>query len=457
MQNQTSVATLEKIFGEIEIQAKKDGVQVELSGAMSDSFSASYALGKLNKYSASTSHSAAMRVISGNGVGVATTESFDAESLKHCYADAKQSAIDLAKGADPTKPVDEILPPMQAPELVGLSVDNSADIQVSQKLKWAEELEAEALAASPKIKSVPYSGYHDSVSQIFLFNSRGQRLNYSSGGASIYSYAIGAEGENKVNSARGVFYRNAKDINAKAVAREAAEKTLKLLSAVRPKTGNYSVVFENEAAADLIGAMLNHFSAKAVAEEDSLLKGKIGQKIFSDLISIVDDPLQVKLSSARPFDSEGVPSRKTNLVENGKLNTFLTNHKYANLFKLQNTGNASGGAGEMDISPSNIIVAKGSSSIEDLLKSSPQVVLITQFEGGMHSGYKDTTGDFSLPASGFLYENGLKKAAINQFVVSGNVFEVLKNIKAISNRHPDTNDSVVVPDLLVENISIAGE
>ena len=180
-------------------------------------------------------------------------------------------------------------------------------------------------------------------------------------------------------------------------------------------------------------------------------------QIFSPLISIVDDPLNAALAGARPFDSEGVPAQKTLLVDQGVLKTYLTNSKYAKLFSLKNTGNAATGAGEMDISASNVLVAKGQKSFEELLSSHPQVLMISQFEGGMHSGYNDVTGDFSLPASGFIYENGKKVRAVNQFVISGNVFELLKNVSAVSSRYPDTNDSILVPDLLATDISIAGE
>jgi PmbA protein len=444
-------------FIQIEKQAKIDGVDVELSGSLSESFSAGYVLGKLHKYSASTSHAASMRVIAGKGVGMATTESLDTDSLVLCYQEAKQSAFDLAKSADPNKPVDEMLPPANTLKLDGLISDQLDRVPVATKLKWAESLESDVLAISPVIKNVPYSGYADSKNDRFIFNSKGQRLHFVSGGGHAYTYALGGEGDDKVSSYKGIFFRNPKQFNPNQLAKEVGQSTLNLVGAVKPKTGKYAVVFENEVAAELFGAMLSHFSAKEVAEESSKLKGKLKTEVFSKLLSLSDDPLAVQQSGARPFDSEGVPGQRTSLVQNGVLLTYLTNNKYAKMFNLPNTGNASSGAGEMDIAPSNIFVAAGEKSFDELLKSKEEVLLITQFEGGMHSGFNDVTGDFSLPASGFIYKNGKKSHAVNQFVVSGNLFELLKNVSAISNRLTNDNGAVVAPDLFVENISVAGE
>lgn len=443
---------LSKAFERIQQQAEKDQAQAELAASISESFSAGYALGKLNKYSSSNSHAASIRVIYQKGVGVSTTESLDGDSLLDCYKEALQSAKDLQSSTE----VDELLGEIKSSSFSNLYNDSVKSFTIENKLNWAKQLESSALEFSESIKSVPYSGYADSITDRYLYNTKGLRLHSRSSGAQAYTYAIGTQGDQSVSAYEAQFVRNVSDLKADAVAAHAAKSAVELLGAKVPKTGKYRIVLDKQVAQDLVGAMSDHFSAKSVAEGGSRLNEKIGKKVFSDKISIIDDPNQTNLSGARPFDSEGVLSKTNTIVENGVLKTFLTNMKYAKKFNLANTGNASGGAGEMDISPSNIVVQKGMDSISSLLSAADEVIHVTRVDA-IHSGFDDVTGDFSLPAVGFLYQKGQRAYPVNQFVLSGNIFDVLKNVDGVSNQWPKNNDSVMCPDLSVPELSVAGQ
>ena len=110
----------------------------------------------------------------------------------------------------------------------------------------------------------------------------------------------------------------------------------------------------------------------------------------------------------------------------------------------------------MDVGSSNLIVTKGFFSRQELLARYPKVVFLTEISGGLHSGFKSTTGDFSLPGEGFLYENGKCMGPVDQFVFSGNILELLNGVEDLGNEYPDKLSSVLTPDLLLKELSFAG-
>jgi len=123
---------------------------------------------------------------------------------------------------------------------------------------------------------------------------------------------------------------------------------------------------------------------------------------------------------------------------------------------LPHTAHAIRGGGEMGVAPTNLIVRRGTTSFEDLTRLSTETLVITNIDA-IHSGVKSSTGDFSLPASGFLYRNGEKIAPIHQFVMSGNVIALLAKVSQISNRWNDNGESTRSPDFFVPEMSIAGQ
>jgi PmbA protein len=447
---------LRSFFADLSKQARHDGADVELSVGTGDSFSASYQMRKLKKYAADQSQAAVLRVLYGKGTGLSTTENLSTEALKQAYQEALRSAQDLHKAAAPDKLEPALLGAAKVLDLDGLYHSDYSDVSSTQKLAWAEELEAVALDFDKRVTNVPYSGFSHSSSRRFLFNSKGVDLSSKSSSLSGYSYALAKEGDDSKMAGLASFARDPKAFNAEKLARTAAERSLSLLGATQPKTGKWNVVFENEVAAELVGLMIAHFSAKSLDEGTSLLGGKRGETVFSKIFSWTDDPFQAHLPAARPFDAEGAPSQRTPLVKQGRLENYLTNSYYARKLNLPHTAHAVRGAGELDVASSNVIVEKGTKTAGDLLTMESDLILITEITA-IHSGYKETTGDFSLPASGYLYRNGEKTAALHQFVISGNLLDLLARVSALSNRWNDNGDSTLCPDMFVPDVSIAGQ
>lgn len=444
------------LFQDVEKMAKADGAEVEMVLSNSESFSANYNKGDLNKYSFDQSLSAGVRVLYGKGAGFSTTEKISKESLLETYKEALRSAKDLHKEAKSDEVAQSLYRPKGQPTPMHLVSSDIEKVPVADKLNLARQLEAIALQYDPKIQNVPYSRYAESKGGKTLMNSYGLNLSSEAAGLSAFSYALAKQGEDSKSGSYASFVRKPHQLNVEKIAKEAARRSLDLLGSSQPKSGNYPVVLMNEVVSELIDFLSHHLSAKTLEEGTSLLSEKLNQKIFSGLISIIDDPFLVELGGARPFDSEGAISQKTNLIENGVLKSYLTNSFLAEKLSLPHTANAARNGGEMGVAPSNTIMASGKDSIEDLLKSSNEVIYITAVDA-IHSGFKPTTLDFSLPAYGFLYRHGEKVQPLHQMVVSGNLLSILNNVEALSRRYNQDGGSVLAPDMLIPEMSIAGQ
>lgn len=443
------------VFAKLKEQASVSNAQVELTLNSGENFSATYQDRTLKKYTSATTQSAVIRVLHGTGVGIASTENLGAEALEQCFQEALLSAKDLDGGIQSGKILEDLVAPSEVYPQVPLFASDYQEISVPERLKWAETLEKEALDLDARVSSVPYSGVSLFSGQVWLLNSKGMNQTYRSSGISGYAYALAKEGEKTKSGHSSFFRRNADHLPLVEVAREGGQKAVGLLAAVQPKTGVFPTVLTNEVMASLLSILDTHLSAKSVDEGTSAFAGKVGETMFSTALEIIDNPLDANLPGSRPFDAEGTPSQLTPLFEKGKLQNFLTNSYYARKLKLPLTGSAVRGGSAMDISTSNMVVKPGNKTFEELVALAPEVVVITEATG-FHSGMKELTGDFSLPAYGYMYRNGKRMEAIEQFVISGNVFEILKSVTALSNRVNTDGSSVVTPDMFVPALSLAG-
>jgi PmbA protein len=147
----------------------------------------------------------------------------------------------------------------------------------------------------------------------------------------------------------------------------------------------------------------------------------------------------------------------TKLIDHGRLSNFLTNSVLAKRLNLPHTASAMRSAkSQLDVGPSNLVVATGEQSLQQLLAKYPKVIYITDFTG-YHAGYNDGSGDFSLQSEGELWENGKRVKPLANFVTSGNIMQLLKDVEAVSSRRLHPTSSVIAPDLLVPSLSIAGK
>jgi PmbA protein len=243
-----------------------------------------------------------------------------------------------------------------------------------------------------------------------------------------------------------------------SIGKEAARRTLRRLGARRVATQRVPIVFAPETARSLLGAVFEAASGDAIWRSASFLAGRLGEPIAASGVTIVDDNTMLLPSGAggfgsSPFDGEGLPSRRTVVVEAGVLRSYLLNTYSARKLGMRSTHNASRGlAGTPGIGCGNLYLEPGTQTPEEILAAIPAGLYVT---GLMGFGVNTVTGDYSRGATGLWIENGALTHAVEEVTIAGNLAEMLKNVTAIGN-DLEFRGAVASPTLRIDGMTIAG-
>jgi PmbA protein len=242
----------------------------------------------------------------------------------------------------------------------------------------------------------------------------------------------------------------------------ALDKAIARLGASEVTSGKYKIIIEGSQMRSLLATFSSIFSGKSALLGLSLLAGKEGEKIASDCVTIVDDPLMEGSYVQTSFDGEGVATSRKNVVENGVLKTLLYDLSTAAKAGVSTTANGQRAsyATQVSIAPFTFYIKGGSNDEEQLLAKMDNGIYVTELKG-LHAGADAVTGDFSIESSGFLVENGRKTRAVKGFTVAGNFFDVLKNVQCVASEVKFGMSSGFTvfgsPDVLLGEMSVAGE
>ncbi len=332
------------------------------------------------------------------------------------------------------------------------------NIDAAELIEIALDLEKQTKEYSDKVVNISSCKVSYSSSKNGIYNTKGLEL--SNKGNLIIAYVIPiVEGNNEKQDGMGYKIADSlEEIDTKEIAKQGVKEALSKLGGSTISSGNYKTIVYNEAMASLLETFADIFSGEAAQRGLSLLKGKEGEIIASDIVSIVDDPLLDKGLASTPFDDEGVATFKKDIVSNGVLNTLLHNLKTAHKVNVKTTGNGfkASYSSPVSVEPTNFYIEKGEASIKELMEEIKDGIMVTDF-AGLHSGANSVTGDFSLAAKGFYIKDGKKEYPVEQITVAGNFFDLLKNIKFIGNDLNFPISSVGSPSVIVEGLSIAGK
>jgi PmbA protein len=245
-----------------------------------------------------------------------------------------------------------------------------------------------------------------------------------------------------------------KDLDAaEEVGREAARRTLRKLGAKKVPTCEAPVIFDPDAARSLLGLLGGCLMGSSIWRKSSYLVGREGSRVASDLVSIVDDPLVPRAPGSRPFDGEGLASRRNAVVENGILKTYLCDSYSARKLGRASTASASrGGGGGVGPSTSNFLLAPSATKAADIVASTERGLYVTDMMG---FGFNAVTGDFSRGASGFWIENGKLAFPVSEVTISLNLDELFQRIDAVGD-DLDQRTATASPTLRVSAMTIAG-
>jgi PmbA protein len=405
--------------------------------------------GKVKSTEISNSRGIGIRLFRGLRPGFAFTEKMSREAISQTVKDA-MSHTHLTDEVEMDLPSPEKLPDLD------LKSYNPALEEVGLDKMKALGLELESLARGldPRIDNIPYLGASRSSGMSMVRNSNG--VAYSSR-SNVMSAGLGVVAKQGDAKKMGV-YSNASrsfSFDAKFMAAKAVERAVELLGAESVASGRYPVVFSNRVSTSIMSMFGSPYFAEAVQKGQSRLSGKVGQKIAVDALNITSNPHIPGYPGSHLFDGEGVVSQVLKVVEGGVLRTYLYNLESAKKAGVRPTGTGSRGySGKAGTGFANFIVDPGDKSLEDLLSAYPECLLITKLEGG--SGCSAISGEISIGAQGFWYENGKRIKPVDKVTLNSNYFEMLLAIRGLSRDYSDAFSSVKVPDLLVESMYVAG-
>lgn len=315
-------------------------------------------------------------------------------------------------------------------------------------------LQEKTYSISDKVSDGTQSYAGAAISGSYMYNSNGLELSERYGVNYGYVYVVAREGEESVSAFEG---RNGVELNElNDICDKAVAKAVSQIGASPAVTGEYPIIISGETMRSFMSAFAAVFSAKNAEKGLSLLKGKEGEKIASDIVTIVDDPFRPD-SVQSAFDGEGVATYTKKVVENGVLNTLLYNLSAAKKAGKTSTGNGNHSNG---IRYHNFYIQAGDTPRDELLKMADGGIFITEFKG-LHAGANATTGDFSVESAGYMIENGALGKPVKSFTVAGNFFKLLKDISALGDTvcfGLTTSPTLFAsPDILIPKMPVSGK
>lgn len=333
------------------------------------------------------------------------------------------------------------------PELPRLSTE--------KKLDLARAAEAAARAADPRVTKVEGASFSNTLTTITLVNSTGRSAQYQGTQANMGLQAFCGQGEGKSQSAG---YFTAKRFlselkSPEFVGKESARMAVEKLNPVKISTRRAPVLMHPDISSGWLQNMAGAFAGDQVFKKASYLTEKLGQKVASSLITIVDDGTLPGGTSTTTFDGEGSPTRRNMLLEEGVVRMFLYDCYNARKAGKSPTGNAQRGYDSVPgIGTRNLMIVPGTTPLAELMRVYDSFFYMTD-QGAF--GYNAVTGDYSYQAAGLWVEKGEVKHAVDEITVASNTLEMLQKVVRVGD-DLDLQGSVNAPHLLIEDMSISG-
>ena len=317
------------------------------------------------------------------------------------------------------------------------------------------KMEDYALSSDERVKKVNFCSFAMGSGEKIIKNSKGLELHSKENICYTYISVIAEENGVVKTGSHFQLGRDFSKFDYKELSEVAVKRALNKFGTITLNEIPKTCVIENLAFSSLLGAMSNIFSAEAVQKNISKLKGKLNEAVASSIVTLVDDPFLKDGLANSSFDDEGVPTSYKEIIQDGILKTYLYNLKTAYKDGVSSTGNGVKGSykGTVGISSFNLYIKPSDKSFDKMIENINEGVFITDF-AGLHSGLNTISGDFSLAGEGFYIKDGKIDRPLNQITISGNFFELLKNIKDIANDIKFSFSSVGSSSIMVEGLKV---
>ena len=330
----------------------------------------------------------------------------------------------------------------------------------STERKVALAIEVERAArAHDGVSQVEDTVYADADARAAIANSRGFAASFDTTQAWAYASAFAGEGADLMTGLGVGLAADPAQLDPAAIGDEAAGRALALVGARQPQTRRCPVVLDSFVAASFVGFIGGMLSADAVQRGRSLFAGREGERVAGSALRLYDDATEPDGPSSAPFDGEGSPTRRTPLIEDGKLATFLFDARTARQGGRATTGNAirSSYRSPPSVGASNLVIASGERDLAALLAEAGDGLYVTDV-AGLHSGVNPVSGTFSVGATGRLIEGGELGAPVRESTIASDLLSMLGDVRAVGSegRWVPFGGSVKAAPLLVGEMAVSG-
>lgn len=406
------------------------GEQVEAFVTHSKNFSVKAYDGEVESLSSSEPRGAGVRVVADNRQGFAYTTDLTEDgmgtALDQARTNARSSGEDEAVGL-----ADAWSEP--AGEIEGLFDESLSGVDPNDKVAFALELEAATKAVDKRVRTVEDAFYSDAIEEVAIATSSGIASSYRMTEAWCYSVPIATDGDDTQVGFDFDLGRGFQDLDARRTGRRAAVHALAILGAEKIPSGKMPVVFDPYTAAQFLGVIAQALTGESVQKGRSLFAGRLGDSVASPALTLVDDGRIPSAPGSSPWDAEGVPTERTEIIKDGVLTSFLYDLKSARREGRASTGNAAraGFKSGPHAAPSNLTLSSTGEKREELLKLAGRALLVQDFHG-VHSGANAISGDFSVGVTGRLLENGVPTQAVKEVTIAAPMLEILSSITHVA-------------------------
>ena len=397
-------------------------------------------------------------------IGTRTGYAYDTDLSSAGIAALSARAVEAARVADedefvgPPVPV-RLMDPggsKGAPELSDPSVAAWSTADVAD---LALAVERAALAADERVVAIEQAVYADSAETVAIASSTGIDGEYESSSCYAYVQAL-AEGEGSRETGFGFdLERGPGSLDPKAIGVEGAERAASMVGAGKPASRSCPVVLDPTVAASFVAIVGRGLAASTIQRGRSPFAGRLGTAVASLALVLHDDGLDAAGPASAPFDGEGVARRRTTLIEGGTLRAFLYDTYTARREGTDSTGSAarSGYRSQPSVGPSNLVVATGELSFDELLGEAGDGVFVTDV-AGLHSGVNPVSGVFSVGASGRAIRRGELAEPLREFTIASDLLSMLGAVRACGAepRWVPFGAPVSTPPLLIAEMTVAG-
>ena len=413
--------------------------------------SASVRLGEVETVTHARQQRLSLRVFVGRASAAASTSDLSRASLERVVDEATRLARATAEDPhaglpDPAELIGEV------PDL-GLEDRSAAEATPEARIAIARACEAAALAADPRITNSEGAEYSDGRARYAYATSHGFVRGYASTAFSLSATPVAVQdGEMQRDYWYSSARARAKLEDAASVGRTAATRALRRLGARKVRTAEVPVVFDPETAASLVRALAGAASGPSLYRRASFLLDRLGTRVAAPAVTIVDDGTIPGALGSRPFDGEGLATRRTVLVQDGVLASYLLDTYSARKLGLASTHHAARDGAGVTVGTTNLMLLPGSASPEELIRSVRRGLYVTELIG---FGVNGVTGDYSRGACGLWIENGQLGHPVEEVTVAGNLLEMFAAIDGVGN-DLTLRDRTASPTLRIGRMVVAG-